>query len=46
MAVNSDSDEPFGVRPWATDEEQAEKLWKLSEKMTGVKFDILRFASH
>lgn len=27
-----------GVRPWATDDALADKLWALSEKMTGVSF--------
>lgn len=34
-------DEPatlFGVKPYAIDEENAEKLWNLSEEMTGVSF--------
>jgi NAD(P)-dependent dehydrogenase (short-subunit alcohol dehydrogenase family) len=31
---------PFtGVRPWAIDPVLADKLWTLSERMTGVKFD-------
>ena len=29
-----------GVFPWAMDPELAERLWMLSEEMTGVKFDI------
>lgn len=33
-----DSSSPFGVLPWAIDEEQAERLWKLSEELTGVRF--------
>jgi NAD(P)-dependent dehydrogenase (short-subunit alcohol dehydrogenase family) len=39
-AVPADSDKPFGVRPWALDEEQAAQLWKVSEEMTGVEFDV------
>jgi hypothetical protein len=27
-----------GVLPWAIDPELAERLWQLSEEMTGVKF--------
>lgn len=27
-----------GVLPWAIDPDLAERLWHLSEKMTGVKF--------
>ena len=28
-----------GVPPWAIDLVLAERLWQLSEQMTGVKFD-------
>lgn len=28
-----------GVMPWATDRGGAERLWELSERLTGVKFD-------
>jgi NAD(P)-dependent dehydrogenase (short-subunit alcohol dehydrogenase family) len=38
--VSADSKEPYGVRPWAIDPEAANKLWKISEKMTGIKFEI------
>lgn len=27
------------VHPWATSSVEAEKLWKLSEKLVGQKFD-------
>src|SRR5262245_37031509 len=30
--------QPTGVLPWAIDPDLAERLWRLSEKMTGVKF--------
>jgi hypothetical protein len=30
--------QPTGVLPWAVDPELAERLWHLSEEMTGVKF--------
>ena len=30
--------QPTGVLPWAVDPELAERLWVLSEQMTGVKF--------
>lgn len=36
-------DDPFtirGVQPYSIDPENAEKLWKLSEEMTGLKFEI------
>lgn len=29
-----------GVRPWAVDDAIADKLWDLSERMTGVKFAV------
>jgi hypothetical protein len=35
--VPADSDEPFGVRPWAIDDEQAARLWNVCEEMTGVE---------
>src|SRR5262245_49773414 len=31
--------QPTGVLPWAIDPDLAERLWRLSEKMTGVKFN-------
>jgi NAD(P)-dependent dehydrogenase (short-subunit alcohol dehydrogenase family) len=40
VAVTVDSDSRFGVRPWAIDKEQAKRLWKLIEDMTGVKFEF------
>jgi NAD(P)-dependent dehydrogenase (short-subunit alcohol dehydrogenase family) len=40
VKVQDDSNAPFGVRPWALDMESAERLWKLCEEMTGVKFEI------
>jgi NAD(P)-dependent dehydrogenase (short-subunit alcohol dehydrogenase family) len=39
-AVAADSAEPAGVRPWAIDPELAERLWRLSEELTGVKFTV------
>ncbi|VBB06927.1 short-chain dehydrogenase/reductase sdr [Lucifera butyrica] len=38
QAVSADSDEPYGVRPWAINPELATRLWKLSEELTGVTF--------
>jgi NAD(P)-dependent dehydrogenase (short-subunit alcohol dehydrogenase family) len=35
-AVAADSDAPRGVRPWALDRDEADQLWALSEKLTGV----------
>ncbi len=40
QAVPADSKEPSGVRPWATNPEFADRLWTLSEKLTGVTFEI------
>ncbi|HEX7817179.1 oxidoreductase [Dyella sp.] len=34
--VPADSDRLSGVRPWAIDQDEADKLWDLSEKLTGV----------
>jgi NAD(P)-dependent dehydrogenase (short-subunit alcohol dehydrogenase family) len=34
--VPADSQEPRGVRPWAMDPALAERLWALSEKITGL----------
>ncbi|MFO0748446.1 MAG: oxidoreductase [Myxococcota bacterium] len=33
----ADAPSPIGVRPWATDPAQAERLWTLSEAWTGVR---------
>ncbi|MBN8607948.1 MAG: SDR family NAD(P)-dependent oxidoreductase [Caulobacterales bacterium] len=40
VAVAPDAKEFTGVRPWAVDAEQADALWTLSERMTGVAFNI------
>lgn len=37
--VAGDDPRFVGVRPWAIDPDQAERLWALSESMTRVKFD-------
>jgi hypothetical protein len=37
-AVPADSLKGTGVRPWAIDPDMAERLWRLSEELTGVKF--------
>ena len=39
-AVPADSNGPSGVWPWAMNPDLAERLWQLSEKLTGVKFPI------
>jgi NAD(P)-dependent dehydrogenase (short-subunit alcohol dehydrogenase family) len=38
VAVPAVSEERFGVKPWAIDPELADRLWSLSEKLTGVTF--------
>jgi NAD(P)-dependent dehydrogenase (short-subunit alcohol dehydrogenase family) len=38
VAVPADEQSFAGVRPWATDPVLADKLWTLSERMTGVTF--------
>lgn len=40
QAVAADCTQQSGVWPWAIDRNMAVKLWQLSEKLTGVKFDI------
>jgi len=35
FAVSADSSEPHGVRPWAIDPSLANRLWGLSESLTG-----------
>ncbi|HEX8901734.1 oxidoreductase [Vitreimonas sp.] len=39
IAVAPDDPSFAGVRPWAIDHALADKLWALSERMTGVKFE-------
>jgi NAD(P)-dependent dehydrogenase (short-subunit alcohol dehydrogenase family) len=39
-AVPGDSQNLAGVTPWAIDPDLAERLWPLSEKLTGVKFPL------
>lgn len=39
-AETADSVRATGVRPWAIDPKAAERLWRLSELLTGVKFHI------
>lgn len=39
-AVPADSLKATGVRPWAIDPDNAKKLWQLSEKLTGVRFEF------
>lgn len=38
LAVPADDKGFSGVRPWATDPALADKLWTLSERMTGTRF--------
>lgn len=37
-AVSADNSDPSGVRTWAVSTEFAEKLWRLSENLTAIKF--------
>ena len=39
-AVGADSAADFGVRPWACDPQTAQRLWTLSEALTGVPFRL------
>jgi hypothetical protein len=39
-AVPADHQTLDGVLPWAVDEGMAERLWELSEHMTGVEWNI------
>ncbi len=43
-AVPADSQEPLGVRPWAMNLDLAERLWQVSEKLTGVSYSGKRTA--
>jgi NAD(P)-dependent dehydrogenase (short-subunit alcohol dehydrogenase family) len=38
--VPDGSPAPFGVRPWALNKEYADRLLKICEEMTGVKFEV------
>lgn len=40
QAVPADAQTWSGVRPWAIDPDTADRLWALSERMTGVRFEI------
>lgn len=37
--VPNGSNAPFGVRPWALDKYDAERIWSICEKMTGVYYN-------
>lgn len=37
--LQPDSDSNVGVRPYAINPEAAQRLWSLSERLTGVKFE-------
>jgi hypothetical protein len=39
-SVPADSEKLSGVWPFAINNDMAARLWKLSEKLTGVKFSI------
>ncbi len=38
VAIPNDSNSSSGVKPWAIDPKLADRLWVLSEKLTGVTF--------
>jgi hypothetical protein len=38
--LNSDVKIIGGIKPYSLDETNAKRLWKLSEEMTGIQFDI------
>ncbi|TDW47808.1 NADP-dependent 3-hydroxy acid dehydrogenase YdfG [Flavobacterium sp. 270] len=38
--LRSDTSVIGGVKPYSLDQENAERLWKLSENLTGIKFNI------
>lgn len=38
VAANSHS--KFGVRPWSIDDQDADRIWQLGEKLTGTNFNI------
>ena len=38
-AKTADATDLLGVRPWAMDAEAADRLWSLSETLTGVRFE-------
>jgi NAD(P)-dependent dehydrogenase (short-subunit alcohol dehydrogenase family) len=40
QAVPADAQTWSGVRPWAIDPAIADQLWELSERMTGVRFEV------
>jgi NAD(P)-dependent dehydrogenase (short-subunit alcohol dehydrogenase family) len=40
LPVSADSQDLWGVRPWAIDPELAERLWTQSEQWTGVTFRV------
>jgi NAD(P)-dependent dehydrogenase (short-subunit alcohol dehydrogenase family) len=39
VATPADSADRFGVKPWATSPEFADRLWRLSEQLTGVRLE-------
>ncbi|MDO8704350.1 MAG: oxidoreductase [Sulfuricaulis sp.] len=40
QGVDADKKLPGGVRPWASDPTAADRLWRLSEQLTGVNFAL------
>lgn len=39
-SLNSNTSVIGGIKPYSLDEKNAKRLWKLSEEMTGIKFDL------
>jgi len=39
-AINSDNSFAGGIKPYSLSEESAKRLWKLSEEMTGLAFNV------
>jgi NAD(P)-dependent dehydrogenase (short-subunit alcohol dehydrogenase family) len=37
IALGAEEQNPVGVRPWATDQDAANRLWRLSEQLTGAR---------
>jgi hypothetical protein len=37
--ISGDMTTPTGVAPWACDSEAAERLWALSERLTGIRLE-------
>jgi hypothetical protein len=40
VALRSNETIIVGIKAYSLDEKNAKRLWKLSEEMTGIKFDL------